>query len=187
MSLFWEGNSDNPCRIFLEFVEPFLSPSSFHTPWKWHFLFMSTHGNGNNHQTTTNFPPSHLAPSRWKKLSSLSSPWSFVHPFFIVGLIPLRTAHWLWCSSFWWIWMCSRLERKVTCWSTLTLELVFLSSILWFLSSPQNKRLHLEWLYLKWRAKGSCCVVCLPVNNTVLEQHLYFALLEFHNHVIHFF
>lgn len=72
-------------------------PESLHIHWKWHFLYKSTHGNECNHQTTTNAHPSHLTPF---SLISLSSPVSFVHPFSTVGLIPLRTAHWLWCSSF---------------------------------------------------------------------------------------
>lgn len=71
-----------------------LSQSAVTTLWKWHFLYVSGCGNGNNWTNTTH-PPRSPCP-----LISLASPRSFVHPFSNVGLIPLRTAHWLWHSPF---------------------------------------------------------------------------------------
>lgn len=116
-------------------------PESLHTHWKWHFLSKSTHGNECSHQTTTNAPPSHLTPF---SLISLSSPVSFVHPFSTVGLIPLRTAHWLWCSSFL---MCLNVlqtwEEGHMLVTHSSLSLFF--SVLHLPIAFPNKRLYLEW------------------------------------------
>lgn len=50
--------------------------------------------------TPTHLSSSLFFPFFFFKIPFLSFPKSFVHPFSTVGLIPLRTAHCLWCSSF---------------------------------------------------------------------------------------